>query len=503
MLDTATILSVLALAVVLAPAVLLAVVGLPALVGRPLGEESTGRAARAGVAVALVAAVGILAGMLATGDRHVILDFGKWVSIGHADAGSGTKPGHAPHYHFAVKFVFDRLSVPFLILALVLCGAVGHFATKYLHRERGYGRFFVLYAVFMLGMVIATLAGTIETLFAGWELVGLSSALLVAFFHERPAPVRNGLWVWAVYRATDVSLVLAAVAMHNITGGGDFDRILGPENWPYEKTPLTEAQALLIGLLLLGAAIGKSALVPLSGWLPRAMEGPTPSSAVFYGALSVHFGAFLLLRTNALLAASATLAVVVIVVGLATALFAYLAGAVQTDIKGALSFASLAQVGIIVAEIGLGHWVPFLWYVALVHLIGHACLRTLQFLRAPTLLQDYRHLENAIGSRLNHGTAFWVRITPARFRGWLYRFALERGYLDALLARFVVRPFVAVFRWFDTAERRLTARLNGEKPPAAPVSASAADAVPISAPATAEPAALTPAVPPEPVERSA
>ncbi len=102
------------------------------------------------------------------------------------------------------------------------------------------------------------------------------------------------------------------------------------------------------------AAAGKSALVPFSGWLPRAMEGPTPSSAVFYGALSVHLGAFLLLRVSPLLEASPVLSAVVVALGLATAVFAYLAGSVQTDIKSALSFASLAQVGIIVAEIGLG-----------------------------------------------------------------------------------------------------------------------------------------------------
>ncbi|MBN9118556.1 MAG: hypothetical protein J0I06_05245, partial [Planctomycetes bacterium] len=466
MLDAATIFGAMELIVVLAPAVTLAVLGLPALVKRPLSEDAIARTARLCVAVALAASVGVVAMMLATGNRHVVLDCGNWVEIGHAGGSAGHEPG-APRYGFDVKFVFDRLSVPFLILSLTLCGAVAHFAAKYLHRERGYGRFFVLYAAFVLGMVVAALAGTIETLFAGWELVGLSSALLVAFFHERPAPARNGLWVWCVYRTTDVFLVLAAVAMHHLTGGGDFDRILGSQNWPYERTVLTEGQALLIGLLLLGAAVGKSALVPLSGWLPRAMEGPTPSSAVFYGALSVHLGAFLLLRANALLAASPPLAAAVVAVGLLTALFAYAVGAVQTDIKSALSFASLAQVGIIVAEVGLGRWEPLLWYVALVHLVGHACMRTLQFLRAPTLLQDYRHLENAIGARLHHGTAVWVRVVPARLRGRVYRFALERGYLDALLTRFVVRPFVALFRWFDAAERRWTARLNGPAPPAA------------------------------------
>ena len=131
----------------------------------------------------------------------------------------------------------------------------------------------------------------------------------------------------------------------------------------------------MVGLLLVDRGRGKSALVPFSGWLPRAMEGPTPSSAVFYGALSVHLGAFLLLRVSPLLDISTTLCVVIVILGLATAVLAYLACRVQTDIKAALSFASLAQVGIIVAEIGVGFR-----YVALVHLLGHACMRTLQFI---------------------------------------------------------------------------------------------------------------------------
>src|SRR5262249_33286198 len=152
------------------------------------------------------------------------------------------------------------------------------------------------------------------------------------------------------------------------------------------STPATPTQALVVGLLLVVAAAGKSALVPFSGWLPRAMEGPTPSSAVFYGALSVHLGAFLLLRMSSLLSASPALAGLVVALGLVTAVCAHVTGSVQTDIKSALSFASLAQVGLIVAEIGLGAWFPFLWYVALAHLLGHACVRTLQFVRAPTLL---------------------------------------------------------------------------------------------------------------------
>src|SRR5437588_2402041 len=130
MFETVSIIKALAFVVVLAPAVLLVVLGLTSLVDRPLGEARTARLVRWCVGVALVAAVGAFAGMLWTGDRYMALDFGNWVAVGNTDA-AGTAPGHAPHYTFAVKFVFDRLSVPFLILALLLCGAVAHFATKY------------------------------------------------------------------------------------------------------------------------------------------------------------------------------------------------------------------------------------------------------------------------------------------------------------------------------------------------------------------------------------
>src|SRR5205085_5589956 len=129
---------------------------------------------------------------------------------------------------------------------------------------------------------------------------------------------------------------------------------------------------------------------------------------VFYGALSVHLGAYMLLRAGPLLDASVTLSAVVVVLGLVTAVYAYLAGSVQTDIKSALSFASLVQVGIIVAEIGVG------WrYVPLVHLLGHAFLRTMQFIRAPTLLHDYHTLESAVGEHLPRAGGPFAGLLPA------------------------------------------------------------------------------------------
>jgi NAD(P)H-quinone oxidoreductase subunit 5 len=231
---------------------------------------------------------------------------------------------------------------------------------------------------------------------------------------------------------------------------------MGEGSWPAGEAALTSNEALFVGLLLLVAAAGKSALIPFSGWLPRAMEGPTPSSAVFYGALSVHLGAFLLLRVSPLLDLSISLSVAVVTLGLASAVFAAMAARVQSDVKSALAFASLTQVGIITAEIGLG-----LRYVALVHIIGHACLRTLQLLRAPTLLHDYHRLENAIGTHLPASQGRWVRWIPDRMRLRLYRLSLERGYLDSMIDEYIVRPFVFLFRWCDAVERKWTDLLAG------------------------------------------
>ena len=162
---------------------------------------------------------------------------------------------------------------------------------------------------------------------------------------------------------------------------------------------MCSSDLLLVGCLFLFAAAGKSALVPFSGWLPRAMEGPTPSSAVFYGALSVHLGAFLLLRISPLLDRSPVLSGLVVLLGAATCVLATMAARVQSDIKSSLAFASLIQVSIIVVEIGLG-----LRYLPLIHIIGHACLRTLQLVRAPSLLKDYNSMINALGVTAASGT---------------------------------------------------------------------------------------------------
>ncbi|MBY0588652.1 oxidoreductase [bacterium] len=442
-----SVLSILGVMVIASPIALLAFLGLCSLSNRPLTEEATVKFISSAVLTGLVASLLILAIMLLWGTHYVAIGLGNWVVIPEE------------HFHFQIKLVFDRLSVPFVILSFVLCGVIAAFGSVYLHRETGYSRFFLLYTIFLLGMIVTSLAGTIEMLFAGWELVGLSSALLVAFFHERINPVQNGLRVWIVYRAADAAFLIAAVSMHHLTGEGDFSGLIGTGAWPEGTATLSSHQALFVGSLLLIAAAGKSALIPFSGWLPRAMEGPTPSSAVFYGSLSVHLGAFLLLRVSPILERSDILEWTIVLVGGLTAIYATLCSRVQSDIKSALAFASLTQVGIIVAEIGLG------WrYLPLAHIIGHACLRTLQLLRAPSLLRDYNAMENALGVRpvLRERP---MHEKPAVLTDWLYRLSWNRGYLDAFLDDYIARPFVRLFQWFDRLERAWTSFLLSDKKP--------------------------------------
>lgn len=440
-----SLLYVLGITTVVSPLALLACMGLSSLFGIKLSESVVSKLTQITIATALVPAVAILILMLATDSRFVSVDVGDWVSIPQQ------------HFHFHLKFIFDRLSVPFLLLSLVLCGVVGAFTRRYLHREQGYNRFFLLYSLFLAGMVLSAVAGTIETLFFGWEMVGLSSALLVAYFHERESPVKNGQRVWSVYRLADAAFLIGALTMHHLTGEGDFASFVGSEPWPGGTAQLSSTNALIVGLLLLLAASGKSALVPFSGWLPRAMEGPTPSSAVFYGSLSVHLGAYLLLRVSPVLEASPLLQWIVVFVGAVSAIAGSVMSRVQSDVKSSLAYASLSQVGIIVVEIGLGYY-----YLALVHIVGHACMRTLQLLRAPTLLSDYHAMENAIGGRWSREPSKFAMWLPKELQLWAYRFGFERGYMDAVLDNWIVRPFVAAFRWADRQERRWTDWLSTE-----------------------------------------
>lgn len=420
------------------PLVLLGLLSLAAAYPHRFSEKVVGRWTQLALVVGLAAAITGLTDYLTTGSDPVVISYGTWFSFGHGS--------------FAVEFVADGLSLGFAALALSICGVVSSFSFRYLHREPGFHRYFIQFSMFVLGITLVALAGTIEVLFAGWELIGLSSALLVGFFHERRAPVVNALRVFVVYRISDAAMLGAAILLHHWAGSGSLSQLFSSS--PSSVSVLDSRQVLTIAALLIVAVSGKSALLPFSGWLPRAMEGPTPSSAVYYGALSIHAGCFLLLRAEPLLAQSDGARVLAALLGLSTTIYATIAARVQTDVKSALSFASLTQVGIIVVEIALG----FRW-VAFIHIIGHVCFRVLQFLRAPNILHDLHDIENRIGGHIDvaHDDVAPLR----RWTRGLYLAALERGFVDSLLDRFAVDPFCRIVRRLDGLDRVLSGGRHG------------------------------------------
>ncbi len=426
---------------VAAPAGSLAAIGIPALVGRPPSERVTTRAVAIGFTVALLAALGILVTAAWRGFPEEVVHLGTLFAVGT----------HAA----TIDLVADALSIPYVCFSTGLCALVNAFAGRYLHREPGFTRFFVLLSLFGFGMNLLVLAGSIDMLFAGWECVGISSTLLIGFFHERRAAVAAALRAFVTYRVCDVGLLAAGVLLHHAVGSGDFDRVFVGA-WPTARCLLPETTAGLAAVLLVWAALGKSAQVPVSGWLPRAMEGPTPSSAIFYGALSIHAGAYLLLRCAPLLDAAPWVSRLLLAIGLVTAVQAAVVRSVQTDLKGMLAYASMTQAGLILAEIGAG------WrLLPLVHVISHAIIRSLQILRSPSALHDRHELAASLGGPPDAVPPWLVRQLPVRVQEVLYRVAFERGFEEAFVGRWLLGPVVAGIEAAAALERLVVRRLGG------------------------------------------
>jgi len=427
-------LAAMVIAGVAAPAVLFTLLGTASLLNRPLPERWTGRLAATAMAVAFgtfVLAL-IIYGVTATGIR--LLSYGNW---------STSREGG-----IAIEFLVDRLSLGFAALTAAITGVVAAFSNRYLHREAGYNRYFVLLAMFVTGMLLVALAGNVEVLFIGWEFVGLSSALLVAFFQERPATVSNAFRVLSVYRISDAAMLSAAVLLRNAAGSDSLSLLFGGARGA-AAIPMNSATATIIAVLLIVAVAGKSALLPFSGWLPRAMEGPTPSSAVYYGSLSIHAGCFLLLRSAPLLEQATAARILAGALGATTAAFGALTTRVQSDVKSSLAYAALTQVGLIVLEISIG------WYtLAFIHLVGHACFRLLQFLSAPNVLHDLHSMAGAMEDRQSATSSDSVTPWGGMSRS-LYLYAMERGFLDSILDRVIVEPFTRLAGWLTRVDQWL------------------------------------------------
>lgn len=407
---------------------------------KPLSERTTSRAVITTTGLALLGSLWLGVAVLCAPGGELIFDRGPWFAIGH--------------YRFDGRLTVDSLSAVMLVLSsgLTLIGAT--FSITYMHREPGFRRFFAMIALFEAGLLLTLEAGTIDLLFIGWEIVGLTSTFLIAFFHGREAPVAAGLRAFVTYRICDIGLLAGAVLLHHYAHASDFDSAFGAGHWPVGTAHLEPHAATAIAVLFLIAAMAKSGAFPVGGWLPRAMEGPTPSSALFYGGLSVATGVYLLLRVAPLFAESPVARVLLAAVGIITFVHATIVGRAATDAKTQLAYASITQTGLVFVWIALD-----LRWLAILHLFGHISLRTFQLLRAPTLLHDRHRLHGALGGEHLSTGRHLERLLPARLRKRLYTLALARFGVDQTIDAVVVRPLLALARWLERREQGFGDRL--------------------------------------------
>ncbi len=282
-------------------------------------------------------------------------------------------------YEFFIDFCFDKITVVYMLVGSFLSFLVTIYCSYYLHREEGYKRFFNIIMFFYLGYNITIFSGNLETLFVGWEILGISSFLLIAFYRDRYLPVKNAFKVFSIYRLGDVGLILAMWACHHLFHQNITFFQLQHDLLVNHHLENHSFIGIFVAIMILITAAAKSAQLPFSSWLPRAMEGPTPSSAIFYGSLSVHLGVFLMLRTFELWENQISVRIVIGLLGLITSIIATGIARVQSSIKAQIAYSSISQIGLIFIELAFGFEI-----LALIHFAGNAFLRTYQLLVSPS-----------------------------------------------------------------------------------------------------------------------
>jgi len=416
----------------LPPLLAAASIGGGVLAGRIQGEAGEGVSSRLALLAATLSLSQILAliaiKFFATLNSPVVL--GTWL--------------RSETYHVDIEFTLDRLSLGLAALFALLGVMVLRFSVNYMHREAGFHRFFMVLSLFLGALLLLITAGNAALCFVGWELAGLASYLLIAYQYDRPTATANATRAFVTNRVGDAGFMLGIVLAFLWTGGIDWNSVNG------ESTRLEEWQAGVLACCFLLAAAAKSALVPLAPWLARAMEGPTPSSAIFYGVGVVHAGVYLVLRLEPLFGQTPVAMALMAGLGLATALYGFFCGLAQTDIKSALIFSTTGQVGLMFFAAGLGFWHWALW-----HLCAHAVFRGHQFLTAPALM-------HAIAGS-----------PPRRPHPWLgrnrllYMAAMQRFWLEPLSDWLVLKPAQRLADDLNAFDRQIVEPAFGLPAPAA------------------------------------
>jgi len=347
----------------LIPLLPLAGFAITGLLGRGMGRESHQIAVWAVVASWLVA---------------MVVAFGALAHVGIAAAGVDIKLWDwipATGFHADFGFFVDPLTACLLIVVTTIGMLVHIYSIGYMAQDPGKWRFFAYLNLFMFSMLILVLADNFLLVFAGWELVGLCSYLLIGFWYPRRSAAEAAKKAFLVNRIGDMGFALGIMAIWTQLGTLNMQQVFAA----FETVP--HGWQMAIALLILCGAVGKSAQFPLHVWLPDAMEGPTPVSALIHAATMVNAGVYLVARCNPIFGAAPEVMVVVAAIGIFTAILAASIAFTQTDIKRVLAYSTLSQLGYMFASLGVGAWTA-----AIFHLMTHGFFKGLLFLDSGSVI---------------------------------------------------------------------------------------------------------------------
>ncbi len=312
-----------------------------------------------------------------------------WIEV------EGFKPG--------ISFYLDALSLVMTVVVTFVSFLIHVYSAEFMIEDEGYSRFFAYMNLFVASMVTLLLADNLLLLYLGWEGVGLCSYLLIGFWYR---DVVNGLAArkaFIVTRVGDTAMAMGLFLLFTKLGTLNIQDVMrrAAEQWP-----VGSSYAVAAGLLLLGGAVGKSAQLPLQTWLPDAMAGPTPTSALIHAATMVTAGVYLIARTHVIYSLAPTAQLAVAVVGAGTLILAGFSALTQSDIKRVLAYSTISQIGYMFLALGVGAW-----SAAIFHFMTHAFFKALLFLAAGIIINALHHEHNIHkmgGLRKELPVAFWT-----------------------------------------------------------------------------------------------
>ncbi len=319
----------------------------------------------------------------------------NWIPGGSFDKTLGPNQGEEAQINVPLGFLLDPLSAVMILVVTGVGFLIHVYSVGYMWHEDGYYRFFTYLNLFMFAMLLLVLGNSFLTMFVGWEGVGLCSYLLIGFYYERQSASDAGKKAFIVNRIGDFGFILGILAIFSVFGTVEFTKVMSQASSVFQPG---ETLVMLITLALFVGAVGKSAQIPLYVWLPDAMEGPTPVSALIHAATMVTAGVYMIARCNALFALAPDTLMIVATIGATTAIFAASIGLVQTDIKRVLAYSTVSQLGYMFLAMGVGAYA-----VGIFHLTTHAFFKALLFLGSGSVIhamsgeQDMRKMGDLRG----------------------------------------------------------------------------------------------------------